>query len=424
MSSFRNIHFYVNNQNVGPTNIIGAQPELGFFEDLRQHLKGECLVTFFVGNQRVVNKVILKQTEFRVENNFIPFGIESYIETEKARVRQEQERAKFTDELTDVFFVPSQTLLNSGRTFPHFSRTQLAKDPQGSRFFVSHPWLSKEHPDPKGKHLALLRQHAKQLDRNQDAFYWIDYSCLPQNPRSAQDEEFFNRTLPKIASIQSKSSTIVIGEGNYSRRMWCYLEHFTGVLFSQIHFEGLSGVDYLGTHVPDDSMVDKVQILEEPPWDDLQVTSSSDIPGIKYNYKWLSNLSSFQLYDRFSELRRAMPGHEIYSGRHYFQSAFGLQYRDSAEAVRGLFLEFGGDSQYFYKENSLLWLAQRFSWSIFPDDYEIEKFRFCQHLFFSADMVGWIALLLGIIKTVNQGNSKMVNLRELYAQIVLMSLFR
>jgi len=230
--------------------------------------------------------------------------------------------------------------------------------------------------------------------------------------------------LPRIASIQSKSSTIVIGEGDYNRRMWCYLEHFTGVLFSQIHFEGLSGVDYLGAACPDNSMLGKVQILEEPPWDDLHVTNPSDVPGIKYNYTWLSNLSKFQLYDRFSELRRACPGHEIYSGVHYFQSVFGLEYRPSVEALRALFLEFGGDPQYLYKENSLLWLARRFSRSIFPDDYKIEDLRFSQYLFFSSTMVGWIALLLGIVQTVNRGNSRRVNLRELYCKIVLMSLFR
>jgi len=421
MASFRDIYFFVNGQRLGPENIIGAQPNLAFFEQLEQHLKGECDVTFSVGKQQIVNKVILNGSELRVENNFIPVDVESYIETEKKRVRQEQERARFTDKLLDVFFVPAEMLLTCGKTFPSFNPAKLVKDPQGPIFFVSHRWLSREHPDPEGEHLMLLRQHAKY---HQEAFYWIDYSCLPQEPRGPREEEFFKQTLPKIASIQSKSSTIVIGEDDYHRRMWCYLEHFTGVLFSQIHFEGLSGVDYLGTASTDDSMLDKVQFLDEPVWDALEVTKLSDIPGIQYNYRWLSNLAKFQLYDRFSELRRAVPGHEIYSGSHYFQSAFGLQYKATVEALRALFIEFGGDPYYFYKENSLLWLARRFSWSIFPDDYKIEDFRFSQYLFFSADMVGWIALLLGIIKMVNQRNSRIVNLRELYCHIVLMSLFR
>jgi hypothetical protein len=56
MASFKDIHFYLNNQRLGPTNIIGAQPELDFFEHLEQHLKGDCIVTFYVGDQKVANK--------------------------------------------------------------------------------------------------------------------------------------------------------------------------------------------------------------------------------------------------------------------------------------------------------------------------------------------------------------------------------
>ena len=72
----------------------------------------------------------------------------------------------------------------------------------------------------------------------------------------------------------------------------------------------------------------------------------------------------------------------------------------------------------------MLWLAQRFSWSGSPDDYRMEAMRFSPSLLFSKDMVGWFALLLGIIKVLNHGNEKIIALRELYAKMVLMSLFK
>lgn len=217
---------------------------------------------------------------------------------------------------------------------------------------------------------------------------------------------------------------MVIAEGDYNKRMWCYIEEFAGVLFSQrTHTGVVSTVEYIGSDSSYTSMLDNVQTLEEPPWDELRVTNPSDVPSLKYNYQWLSNLAKFQLDDRFTELRMTLPGHEIYSGYHYPQCAFGLQYSATIQKLRPLFFEFGGDMQYFYKEKSLPWLARRFSWSVFPDDYKVEEIRFSQHLFYSEDMVGWIALLLGIIKILNQGNPRVVNLRELYATIVLMSLF-
>jgi hypothetical protein len=170
-------------------------------------------------------------------------------------------------------------------------------------------------------------------------------------------------------------------------------------------------------------MIDKVQTLEEPNWNTLKITRSSDIPGLKYNYKLVSNFVKFQLFDRFVELIQTIPGHEIYSGLHYPQSAFGLQYSESLNRLRKLFFDFGGDAQYFYKENSLVWLAKRFSWSIYPDDYKMDEFKFSPHLFHDDDLVGLIALLLGIIRIVNKDNDKLVNFRELYAKIVLMSLY-
>lgn len=420
---FDDIHFYINDRRVGPTGIIGAQPDLDLFDQLKQHLLGRCTVKFRVGDQEVENHVSLNGVNLRVENNFQATDIAATIESEKKRVRREQEEASFKDELTEVFFIPADALLSCGSAFPAFDRRHLVMDAEGLRFFVSHPWLTRDHPDPDGKHLRLIQQHAS--GAGQGAVYWIDYCCLPQSRNTIQEQELFRRTLPKITTIQSKGSTLVIPESNYGRRMWCYVEHFAGVLFSHRDYTGVaSEIDYLGDSSIHREMLEAVQTLEEPPWDELEVTNPSDVPGIKYNYRFLSNLAKFQLHDRFNELRRTLPGHEIYSGYHYPQCAFLLDYNRSALNLRNLFVEFGGDIQYFYKERSLEWLAQRFSWSIFPDDYRVEDFRFSPALFYSDEMVGWTALLLGMISMLNVDNEKIVNLRELYAKIVLISLLR
>ncbi|MBM4466000.1 MAG: hypothetical protein FJ014_10695 [Chloroflexi bacterium] len=414
------IQFFINNERVGRTTIVGPQPNMDFFHQLKEHLKGECIVTFQIGDRKVDNKVILNKTLFKVESNFVPFDIDSYVSEEKKRVRKEQETAHFFDQSIDVYFIPAKTLLDSVSTFPSFNRAKLVEDPQGQRFFVSHRWYSYEHPDPEGKQLAMIKDHAR---NHPDAFYWIDFSCLPQPPRNVADEEYFRRMLPKIATIQSDCSTIVIMDGEYSNRMWCYMEHFMGIIFSQSEAKYPRGIEYFGSGARA-TMVDKVQTLEEPPWNLLKVTNSSDIPGIKYNYRFMTNLVRFQLFDRFAELIQSMPGHEIYPGLLYPQSAFGIQYTKTLEKLRALFIEFGGDPQYFYSENSLLWLAERISWSIFPDNYKVEQFNFSKYLFFSEDTAGWIALLLAIIKILNKGNAQIINLRELYARIILLSLFR
>lgn len=424
ITTYGDLHFYINERRAGMTVITGSQPGAAFFDQFKAHLKGECAVKFHVGTQKVENKVILNGNDLRVSTTFVPLDIEPFIQRQKQRVREEMQEAHFVEEPTDIYFIPATTLLAEGRAFPEFTPEILDKDPNGPKYFVSHRWLSPTHPDPQGKHLALLKEHAR---NHTDAFYWVDYSCLPQS-RNADDQDLFSKTLPKIASIQAKASTIVITESDYDDRLWCHIEHLAGVFFSQSNVATIGRrprtIEYLGTATLDRSILDEVQTLQEPAWDRFKVTKRSDIPGIKYNYRWLANLVKFQLYDRFSELLNSLPGSEVYTGLQYPQSAFGIDYTSTLGAVRSLFSEFGGDVEYFYKPESLLWLAQRFSWSIIPDDYKIDDFLFSESLFFSEDMVGWIALLLGIVNVVNSGNEKIVNLRELYAKIVLMSLFR
>lgn len=423
-SSSPGIRFRINDRSIGATVLAGPQPSVPFFDDLKGQLQGKCTVTFRVGDQVVENTVLLNGSDLRVNTTFEAADIQGFIESQKQRVRHEMEEARFEEQPTDVYFLPARRLLAQERIFPRFSKANLEKDPAGPRYFVSHRWLDAQHPDPAGRHLRLLQEHARE---HPDASYWVDYSCLPQS-RDPDDENLFTRTLPKIVSIQAKASTIIILEPDSDERLWCHIEHLAAVFFAQTNVATVGReprtVEYVGPVSPDRAIPERVQMLREPAWDALKVSNPSDVPGVKYNYRWLTNLVRFQLYDRFSELRESLPGSEWYSGLQYPQSAFGIDYSGSMAAIRSLFAEFGGDTDQLFIENSLLWLARRFSWSVSPDDYEMEAMRFSPSLLFSENMVGWFALLLGMIRVLNQGNEKIVNLRELYAKIVLMSLFK
>jgi len=120
---------------------------------------------------------------------------------------------------------------------------------------------------------------------------------------------------------------------DYDERLWCNIEHLAAVFFAQTNVATVGRmprtVEYLGPARPDRNIIEREQMLQEPAWDKLKVTKPSDIPGVKYNYRWLTNLVKFQLYDRFSELRESLPGSAWYSGLHYPQSTFGINYSDS-----------------------------------------------------------------------------------------------
>lgn len=424
ITSSPSIRFRINNRTIGATVIVGSQPSIPFFDNLKGHLQGECTVKFRIGDQVVDNTVILSGSDLWVNTTFEAIDIQPFIESQKQRVHREMAEAHFEEQPRDVYFLPASTLLAQERVFPEFNKAKLTKDPAGPKYFVSHRWLSPQHPDPEGRHLKLLQKHARQ---HPDAFYWVDYSCLPQS-RDTDDENLFSRTLPKIASIQAKASTIVILEPDSDERLWCYIEHLAAVFFAQTNVATVGRtprtVEYLGPGHPDHNIIERVLTLQEPAWDKLKVTKPSDIPGVKSNYRWLANLIKFQLHGRFCELLYSLPGKEWYGGRQYPQSAFGINYSDSLTAIRSLFEEFGGDLDKLFTENSFLWLAQRFSWSVCPDDYRMEELRFSPSLLFSENVVGWFALLLGIVKVLNHGHDKIENLRELYAKMVLMSLLK
>ncbi|KAK8087855.1 hypothetical protein PG997_002816 [Apiospora hydei] len=57
-------------------------------------------------------------------------------------------------------------------------------------FFVSHFWHSAQDPDPGGKYLQLM-QH--DLAQQSWSFIWVDWSCVPQHPRSPAEEAYFTR---------------------------------------------------------------------------------------------------------------------------------------------------------------------------------------------------------------------------------------
>jgi hypothetical protein len=61
------------------------------------------------------------------------------------------------------------------------------------------------------------------LDR---IFLWYDYSCLPQAPRSSEDELLFRTCLPHLPTIQLLGRTAILLDDavDYLSRAWCSLE--------------------------------------------------------------------------------------------------------------------------------------------------------------------------------------------------------
>jgi hypothetical protein len=130
-------------------------------------------------------------------------------------------------QVNKFLFIKGSDLL-SFRQFPPFQEILPKLVPlekiRGDRFFLSHRWLSPTHPDPLGYQLTLLRESI-----NAEAFYWVDFSCLPQKPRTLDEETLFRNSMSMLPSLMFRMNFLILrSEGDaYFERAWCFFELMT-----------------------------------------------------------------------------------------------------------------------------------------------------------------------------------------------------
>ncbi|CAK0833652.1 unnamed protein product [Prorocentrum cordatum] len=133
-------------------------------------------------------------------------------------------------------------------------------------FVLSHPWLTKEHPDPSGTKLQLLVRQLDLLCALDDALVFIDYMSLPQHNtldpeyerleennwpkpgehhavRTEAEDKLFRTALGSMELMYSMSNAAVIvlpmddevaaGEDYFSRG-WCFFEFCIAFSFGNI----------------------------------------------------------------------------------------------------------------------------------------------------------------------------------------------
>lgn len=100
--------------------------------------------------------------------------------------------------------------------------------------FVSHRWITAMHPDPRNSQLMELKQRLSNLPtkngKNAPLLVFFDYCSLPQLPRSAEENLWFERDLHSLESLSRLADYfIILSEGyrDYANRAWCFFEAIT-----------------------------------------------------------------------------------------------------------------------------------------------------------------------------------------------------
>jgi hypothetical protein len=147
-----------------------------------------------------------------------------------------------TDEMR---FIRLAWLLDEGRALHNLPRMQdlprdafIPLEDMRYAYFISHRWLSREHPDRSGQQLAVALSCIWNAD---GTGLWYDYLCLPQLPRSQTEEGAFLRLLPQVAWLTLTTVPLLVVDGSheYASRAWCVAEAM-GAYRSGLEFRAVS----------------------------------------------------------------------------------------------------------------------------------------------------------------------------------------
>ncbi|POS80286.1 hypothetical protein DHEL01_v201336 [Diaporthe helianthi] len=127
-----------------------------------------------------------------------------FFQTREAFVSQDAMTKWNRDRLDDYIILPG---------FPGF----VTRD---HCFFVSHFWHTHDDPDPEGRYLRLMQ---KELEASSWSYIWVDWTCLPQEPRSHNEEVYFLRALRTVPAIIRNCGFMWYYPG-FEPRLWILYE--------------------------------------------------------------------------------------------------------------------------------------------------------------------------------------------------------
>lgn len=138
--------------------------------------------------------------------------------------------------------IPKDQCVVGSKGLPRFKGAYESK--YKKRFTVSHPWLTKAHPDPDGKKLRMLLEELNNCGASDDDAVFIDFSGLTQNPRQGDERDLFEHAKKMMHYLYSTGSIPVIvlagpfeelqSELQYVDKGWCFFEFCLALGFDNI----------------------------------------------------------------------------------------------------------------------------------------------------------------------------------------------
>ncbi|KAF1834879.1 hypothetical protein BDW02DRAFT_568554 [Decorospora gaudefroyi] len=112
-------------------------------------------------------------------------------------------------------------------------------------FFISHFWRTPQNPDPDGENLRL---HQANFESQTWSYVWVDWTCMPQSPRSVLEETYFHRCLQTMSAI-IRNCGFAYFYPPFEPRLWILYEITEFVLTSSGGFPKTSDIEVYFEHI-------------------------------------------------------------------------------------------------------------------------------------------------------------------------------
>ena len=89
--------------------------------------------------------------------------------------------------------------------------------------FISHYWHVPGNPDPQGVDLQPLQKRLGEGFWSQAAYFWVDFTCMPQWERTEPQQQYFSRALKSIPKLV-RNCTFLWHFPDFQPRLWVCFE--------------------------------------------------------------------------------------------------------------------------------------------------------------------------------------------------------
>jgi tetratricopeptide (TPR) repeat protein len=89
--------------------------------------------------------------------------------------------------------------------------------------FISHYWRARGQPDQHGEDLRPLQQRLHQGFWDRAAYFWVDFTCMPQWERTEPQQQYFTRALRSIPRLV-RDCTFAWRFPDFQPRLWVLFE--------------------------------------------------------------------------------------------------------------------------------------------------------------------------------------------------------